>query len=266
MATYGAGMLRRLKRILVLASWKTLVVTTLAIASTYLCRRFGLLMEFPLALITTAVVFPIVFSISGAYKRREVALDEYGALKALGRSIYFAARDWPAETDAETIAEAKQRLRGVSEACRVLFLSPIELMDKYEGAVYREFSELSLFIRGHLREKGLATGEVSRCNQYLSKMMVAFENIKHIYQYRTPRTLRAFSDCFIVVLPILYGPHFAKVAEGVPLVLVYAMPILFSVILVSLDTIQLHLENPFDGIGEDDVMINAEKFIANLER
>jgi hypothetical protein len=43
------------------------------------------------------------------------------------------------------------------------------------------------------------------------------------------------------------------------------MPILFSIILVSLDNIQEHLENPFDQVGEDDVRINPEKFIRRLD-
>jgi hypothetical protein len=42
------------------------------------------------------------------------------------------------------------------------------------------------------------------------------------------------------------------------------MPVLFTTILVSLDNIQTLLENPFDPIGEDDIMINAEKFVARL--
>jgi hypothetical protein len=51
-------------------------------------------------------------------------------------------------------------------------------------------------------------------NQYLSKTLIAFENCKHIYQYRTPQTLRAFSDFFIVVFPPLYGPYFAYIATN----------------------------------------------------
>ncbi|MGB5814558.1 MAG: hypothetical protein WBG93_06795 [Thermoanaerobaculia bacterium] len=43
------------------------------------------------------------------------------------------------------------------------------------------------------------------------------------------------------------------------------MPILFSVVLVSLENIQEHLEDPFDQIGEDDVMINVEKFTSSLD-
>jgi len=40
---------------------------------------------------------------------------------------------------------------------------------------------------------------------------------------------------------------------------------LFSVILVALDNIQSHLENPFDQQGEDDVYINVAKYIKNLD-
>ena len=67
-----------------------------------------------------------------------------------------------------------------------------------------------------------------------------------------------------MVLPIAYGPYFAYMASKSSLVLTYIMPVLLSVILVSLDNIQDHLENPFDQIGEDDVTINAEKFVDRL--
>jgi hypothetical protein len=136
-------------------------------------------------------------------------------------------------------------------------------MAPQEERVYQAFSDLSGFVKS-FRTKGLASGEVSRCNQYLSKMLIAFENVKHIYQYRTPRTLRAYSALFIYLLPIVYPPYFAEIARDFAAGLTYVMPVLFTVVLVSLENIQEHLENPFDQIGEDDVMINAEKFIERL--
>ena len=225
--------MQEFKRIYLIVNPRTLVITVLAVISTYLCLQFRLTADFPLTLIATAVVFPIVFSIGGAYKRREAALQQYGGAKAHGRAIYFAA--------------------------------PLDEMVSHEERVYAEFSRLSRFIRDDLRRHGLATGEVSRCNQYLSKMLMAFENVKHIYQYRTPRTLCSFNHVFIAVLPPLYGPYFAHVARDYAAGLSYVMPVLFAVILVSLDNIQTHLENPFDQVGEDDVVINAEEFVARLE-
>ena len=247
-----------------LFSFKTVIVVILAVGATYLCREYDITAEFPLTLITTAVIFPIVFSIGGAYKRREVALDQYGSIKAHGRAVYYAARDWLADTDAETQETVKARLGDLLSNCRTMFAEPLEKLPENEVKVYRSFSELSKFVK-QMRQMGLASGECSRCNQYISKMVVAFENVKHIYQYRTPVTLRAYSDVFLVVLPVVYGPHFAYISKDYAPGLEYIMPILFTVILSSLDNIQDHLENPFDQIGADDVMINPEKFVKNLE-
>jgi len=253
-----------LRSSLALISKKAIIVAGLSALATFLCRRYGITADFPLTLIAIAIVFPIVFSIGGAYKRREAALDDYGSIKAHGRAIYLAARDWLEESDPALLTEARQLLGDTLIACRTMFTKPVAEMEINEKEVYRSFSRISLFIRD-LRHKGLSSGEVSRCNQFLSKMMVAFESVKHIYQYRTPLSLRTYSNVFIVILPIAYGPYFASVAPEQHPLLAYLLPVLFSVILVSLDNIQGHLENPFDQIGQDDVIINAEKYIAGLD-
>ena len=90
--------------------------------------------------------------------------------------------------------------------------------------------------------------------------MVAFDNMKIIYHYRTPLTLRAYSKVFIYTFPFLYGPSFAG-AFGDNSVewLGYILPVIISFIIASLDNIQDHLENPYDQIGEDDIKIDLEE-------
>jgi len=257
-------MIRRFKTIAFIVNIKAIVISGLAVLSTYLCLRWNVEANYPLTLIATAIVFPIVFSINSAYKRREAVLDDYASLKAHGRAIYFAARDWLENSSEDTQSKCRLLLGNLLRSNREMFHAPRTEMLEREEQVYDSFSELSRFIREDLRQAGLASGEVSRCNQYLSKMLLAFEQVKHVYQYRTPRTLRAFSDFFITVLPPLYGPYFAYVAKDFSLGLTYVMPVLFALVLVSLDKIQEHLENPFDQVGQDDVMINAEKFMDRL--
>lgn len=257
--------MKKLKQALVVINLKTIIITVFAVASTYLCRRFGWLADFPMTLVATAVVFPIVFSIGGAYKRRENALTKYSSMKAHGRAIFFATRDWIENTDTDVQDKAKKVLGDLFVSCRQLFSNSLEQMPENEEEVYRNFSRISRFIKEDLRGHGLPSGEASRCNQFLSKMIIAFEDVKHIYQYRTPRTLSAFSDFFVTVLPVVYGPYFADMSQEFSTPLAYVMPVLFTVILGSLDNIQEHLENPFDQIGEDDIVINAEKFIERLE-
>lgn len=145
-----------------------------------------------------------------------------------------------------------------------MVMSPLGERDTHEAVVLRAFSRLSQGTEG-MRRGGLSPTECSRANQYLARMMTAFENIKHIHKYRTPRTLRAFSDFFILILPVLYGPFFAYQAEGFRKELFFVMPILFALILTGLSNIQDDLENPFDQIGEDDVAIDPDRFIASLD-
>ena len=136
--------------------------------------------------------------------------------------------------------------------------------DFREKQIYTNFSQISSFLE-ECRAKGVSAGEISRMNQYLGKMLIDFENMKHIYQYRTPVTLRAYSTVFIYLLPIIYGPYFANMAQNFPDILIFLMPVLLTIILVSLDNIQEQLENPFDLIGEDDIKMNVEKFINRLD-
>ena len=262
---YQGGM-KKLSRLRSIFGYKTFIVIALSVLSTWACIKTEFTADFPLTLMATAVIFPIVFSIGGAYKRRENALVHYGSLKAHGRAIYFVSRDWLADTTPEVQARFREELTRLMDACRTLFTHDQDEVEKYETDVYDSFSRLSRLIKTDLRENGLPSGEVSRTNQYLSKMFTAFEGIKHIFQYRTPRTLRAFSDIFIVILPPLYGPFFAAEAAGYSSpILAFVLPVLFAFILTSLDNIQAHLENPFDQIGHDDITISVEKFATRLD-
>lgn len=243
---------------------KSLVIALFAVLTTWLCLRLDIKADFPLTLIATAIVFPIVFSISTAYNRRERALEEYGAIKACGRSLYIASRDWVSERDEKRDLEVKSALLELLAACRDLFMSPLGEGEEHEARVYQSFGRLSEFVTA-MREAHLAPTECSRLNQYIGRMITAFENEKSIYDYRTPRALRAFSDFFILLLPILYGPYFAYQATQFSMTLFFVMPVLFALILVGLANIQDELENPFDQIGVDDVAIDPERFIASLD-
>jgi hypothetical protein len=124
--------------------------------------------------------------------------------------------------------------------------------------MYDLFSTLS-GITMEMRDYGVQSGEISRVSQYVSKIIIAFDNLKIIHNYRTPITLRAYSKVFIYSFPILYGPYFASTFKEFSYQLEYVMPILYSFILVSLDNIQDHLENPFDDVGEDDIIFDVEE-------
>lgn len=260
----GIRVLRSFSSLTKIVNGKSLLIGALAILSTWLCLRFGIKADFPLTLIATAIVFPLVFSIGTAYTRREKALEEYGAMKACGRALYLASRDWVPDKNERRDAELKSALLQFLTGCRDLYMGRTGEGGDYETQIYGAFARLSRFVT-EMREANLAPTECSRLNQYIGRMMTAFENTKNIHDYRTPRALRAFSDVFILVLPILYGPYFAYQATQFSSVFFVIEPLLFALILVGLANIQDDLENPFDQIGVDDVAIDPDRFIASLD-
>lgn len=257
-------MMRSISSLTQIVNLKSVLISAAAVLSTWLCLRLNIKADFPLTLIATAIVFPLVFSISAAYTRREKALEEYGAVRANGRALYLASRDWSSDRNPRRDEEVKSALRELLLAMRDMYKGPLKEAGPHETRAYEAFARLSAFVE-QMRDAHLAPTECSRLNQYVSRMIMGFESTRNIYEYRTPRTLRAFSDFFILLLPILYGPYFAYQAGQFRIELFFVMPILFSLILVGLANIQDDLENPFDQIGTDDVAIDPDRFIASLD-
>jgi hypothetical protein len=257
-------MRRLIKSFALIINYKTFIITALAVLSTYFCSYYDLTAKFPDMLVGVAIVFPVVFSIGSAYTRRETALQRYADFKGHAIAIFYATRDWTTQKEndlpARTAALMKEMLVMMKDMFKT-YRNPQWIEN--EKIMFDRFSQLSKMTM-ELRQHGVQSGEISRVSQYVSKMIIAFDNMKIIHHYRTPITLRAYSKVFIYIFPIIYGPYFASTAHDYSAALEYVMPILYSFILVSLDNIQDHLENPFDEVGEDDIVIDADETVALL--
>lgn len=243
-------------------NYKSLIITGLSVVSSYLCFTYGFTAKFPDMLVGIAIVFPVVFSIGSAFTRRDTALQRYSDFKGHAVAIYYATRDWTSENSSDLPQRTRDLIKEMLEMMRVVFNSknrPEWRMQ--ERKMYELFSRLSS-ITMELRKLGVQSGEISRISQYVSKIIIAFDNMKVIHNYRTPITLRSYSKVFIYIFPIIYGPYFASTFHDFSGNLEYVMPVLYSFILVSLDNIQDHLEQPFDAIGEDDIQLDPDHIVS----
>lgn len=256
--------MKTIRSLYLIINYKTLIVTFLSLASTWLCTRYNIQADFPLTLVGIAIVFPVVFSIDSAYGRREKALQLLADFEAHLMALHIASRDWLTIDDKDYIRNFKLSLVNVYSSVREFFVQKVH-DGTYEADIYAKMEDLSNTVQD-LRKFDLQSGEMSRVNQYVSKILVDIENLKMIYMYRTPITLRAYSRVFIYSFPVLYGPYFVFASQGYSVGLEYMMPVMFSFILVSLDNIQNHLESPFDQIGEDDIKFKVEKFQRAIEQ
>jgi len=100
-------------------------------------------------------------------------------MKAHGRALFFASRDWVPDTNDKYELELKENLKNLFIACLDYFHCYGDKQHDMERSVYSELTKISLFIKA-FRDRGLPSGEVSRSNQYLSKIIDSFESMKHI--------------------------------------------------------------------------------------
>ena len=233
-----------------------LLIVGLALVATWAAIQAGVRADLPTELIAVAIVFPIVFSINAAYRRREEALSALASTKAAIAGIYYAHRDWVpdgaphAERAAGLVAlfyDAVQRAISCAAADR----------PARRGEVARAMSDISRSVE-ELRRAGLSPTEASRVNNYLNRAHQDFERLRSIAEYRTPGSLRAFSKVYLNLFPILFAPFYAEIAYEAGTWVGYAVAVAFAVVLGGLDNVQDHLENPFDGIGTDDVRLGAD--------
>lgn len=247
--------MQTIKQFSKIIDYHTWLVTLLALVVVFLCRQFGFLVDLPTTLIGIAVVFPLVFSINSAYKRREDALRAFASLKAHAVALVFAHREWPDDHTGH-VERAGELLERLLTAVSHHFSSNSRDQTKSKQQIYTIFSEFS---RSHetLRQVGVPANEISRANQYLRQIIIDFERMNNIASYRTPLALRAYSRLFLNLFPLLFGPYFATIAYPEHPLAGYVVAVLYTVVLVSLDNIQDDLENPFDGAGADDLRLDV---------
>jgi hypothetical protein len=178
-------------------------------------------------------------------------------------ALYYVHRDWTPGEDNEThVARMEGLFVSMFTAVRGVLAGKalVGNLDEQRAltAVFTTFSDLSHSIE-KLRAAGMAGGEVSRANQYLRNSMADFEQMHNISQYRTPVSLRAYSQVFLNVFPLLFAPYFAFLSTEHPAVTGFLIAVLYSVVLVSLDNIQEDLENPYDSVGLDDLTLDVGK-------
>ena len=241
-----------LRSLFLIINYKTLVITTLSVLATWLCIELYIYAEFPLTLLGIAIVFPIVFSINSAYKRRERALLALAEIRGFALGIYQSAKNLSDNFTQADEERMQSKLIELFRAIKNFLEGPRDQSKELEKEIYLKLDDVSKEIR-YLKDAGLAGRFVSRLNQYLTRLTVGIDTMKVIFYYRTPRTLRAYSKIFIYLFPLVYAPYFATLASDYIFGLGYVMPVMFSFILVSLDNVQEHLEDPYDQIGEDDI-------------
>ena len=255
-----------MKRFVEFITLQTLVIAVIAVGATWLFWYYDLGADIPTSLMGIAVIFPIVFAINAAFRRRERSLGWLADMKGAAMSLFFAYRDWvpraKSRDDRKRLEHAIETLAKTMTNVTGYLSDPDQHKRANLDEIYDGFSAVSL-LHEEGRSLGLAGGEISRANQYLTHIIRDFEKIATIKEYRTPLSLRGYWQIFLNLFPILFAPSFANLAAKTHPAIGFGTAILYTLVLVGLDNIQEKLEDPFDQDSIDDIRLD---FVAGYER
>jgi predicted membrane chloride channel (bestrophin family) len=200
-----------------------------------------------LTLLSIAIIFPLVFSIRGSFRRREKALEHLSEFKSTLHTVgnFLLSKPelvdlYKKDVDAILLDINKTVLNHLSRHD-----ANLTEVDKSMNQVYDFVIDKNETISRQIRDKVF---------RFMKDMHECVENLNAIHIHRTPISLKAYCLIFIYIFPLIYAPEIIKnVGSFQQEWMVYVIVFITQFILISLYNIQNQLEYPFDNVGIDDI-------------
>jgi predicted membrane chloride channel (bestrophin family) len=239
-----------------------ILVETLVIFFVY--KAYQVNVEVDFFIFSIAIVFPLVFSITSAYQRRQDSIIEFSKFrnKIIDVSNLMYAVNGFKKEDYNKIFNVLLNIQEEFLNYMINGNDP-EIYDQIRQKRKDLFKEIvsykELF---NEREKDSIIG-------VKNEMFLSMEKLNGIKLHNTPISLRRYCLIFIYISPLLFNTKLIsenqfQIYLGIDIPVSVFFSMLISFILMALYNIQDYIENPFDQKGLDDLKINALK-ISNRE-
>ncbi len=238
-----------MSRYLSIINYRTLITLILSLLVPLAAYQFEVVYNIDLTLMSIAIIFPLVFTIRGAFRRREKALEHLSlfraSLKTIENIIHFSSKI----SDADKL-EGQEKIHALDLALYGHLTTKDESPVEFDKAYY-EFLD---FIK--LKGETITGGAREKIFRFLKDVLDSADNLIGIHSHRTPISLKAYCLIFIYIFPVIYTPTIInKIGIDNPSWLTFFIVILSEFILISLYNIQDQMEYPFDDEGLDDIKL-----------
>ncbi len=238
-----------MNRYLAIINQRTFLVICVYLMATYLAIFFDMRFDYDITLISIAIIFPLVFTIRAAFRRREKSLEYLSRMKSGLMTIYYFF-----ENSDKLVEDKKKEIRDILvnvplSVNKYLMYSGDE--EKVRAAVQRVFEFMQL------QKESIPNGMAYKIFRFMKDVHQGIEAVMAVNRHRTPVSLRAYCLVFIYIFPFIYIPSFLElVGADTPQYILYLVVALKGFILISLFNVQEHMEDPFDQSGLDDIRLN----------
>lgn len=232
---------------------KTLSLSLVCVVVTYLCYAFHIAYNLNITLFSIAVIFPLVFTIREAFKRRDNALEYLSQFKsALGSVDYCFAR-------CKKLGAAEQHeIRQLLQTVSAQFFEALGSSTGTIGPATETVDDIVRFIRRN--DCNIPGSMALKIIRFLEDVKDGMENTISIKTHGTPVSMRAYCLVFIYTFPFVFAPTIVYHLPDAPPAISYGLSVLHGFILISLYNVQMQIENPFDQIGLDDIQLENFHF------
>ena len=230
-----------------------ILIETILVYSLYNYYQINLAIDF--TIISIAIVFPLVFSITSAYQRRQESITTFAEFrnKIIDISNLFFAVNGVQKEDYDKLYNellAAQSLlveyikspneNGKFDLLRKKRKTILILIDSYKH-LFNEREKDSL-----IRVK--------------NELFLSAEKLRGTKIHETPISLRKYCLIFIYLSPLLYDSQLVlsqpALGFNIETVISLLFSLLVSFVLMALYNVQEYIENPFDQNGLDDLKID----------
>ena len=239
-----------MSRYLIIINHRTLLTLILSILMPLLAYHFEVIANIDLTLLSIAIIFPLVFTIRGAFRRREKALEHLSRFRASLKTVINILN-----SSIKVPQEEKEQASEILHAVNENLFNHLKTKEENFISFDQKVEEFYTFIETKSAIIGNGTREKSL--RFFKDTIESADNLIAIHSHRTPVSLKAYCLIFIYIFPIIYTPTIInKIGYDNPSWLTFFIAILSEFILISLYNIQDQMEYPFDDEGLDDIKFN----------
>lgn len=238
-----------MKQYSVVLNSRTVVVVLISVIVTFLAFELNINFRVDLTLISIAVIFPLVFTIRGSFRRREKALEHLSQFRSSIKTVsYFF------NSNSKLTEDLKFEIAAVLHKIGDTTVEHLKKDDHNTAFLDDTVHEVYDFLTRN--KESMSNGFRDRIFRLLESLHEAIENLHAIHIHRTPISLKAYCKVFIYLFPLIYAPSLISTigAESKQWV-TYGVVLATEFILISLYNIQDQLEYPFDNQGLDDIKL-----------
>ena len=222
----------------------------------FLYREYQITIDFDISIVSIAIVFPLVFSITSAYQRRQEAIGLFLDFrnKIIDLTNIFFAVDKIEKKDYDLLFN---KLFGI-QASLINYLTKEDSKDIFEQ-IRQERKDVLRIIDD--RKKLFNEREKDSLIRVKNELFLSAEKIRGIKIHGTPISLKKYCLIFIYFSPLLFNTQSILNKTPFDLNIESSLTLLFTLVmsvdLMALYNVQDYIENPVDQKGLDDIKIEA---------